>query len=143
MTGHEDCDTETLLVLQGNLLKGLATVAAHFAAGTQDVSKKEGAAPPSQSGWLTLILLLGIEDELESRIRGFQRTIDPKLLERDDSVQETGRDDHGRSSSSDDDHGSSGRVRSKEQQPQRRSNRVAKPEVHGAQGRRGATTAAR
>ena len=47
---------------------------------SQNVSKKEGAAPPSQSGWLTLILLVGIEDELEARIKGFERVIDPKML---------------------------------------------------------------
>lgn len=143
MTGHEDVSTEVLLVIQSNLLKGLGIVAEHLAAGTFEVSKKEGAAPPSQSGCLTVILLLGIEDELEARILGFQRTIDPKLFERDNGVQEIGRDGHGRSSSSADDHGGSGRMRSEDQQPRRRSNRVAKSEVHGAQRGHGATTAAR
>ena len=80
MTGHEETSTETLLVIQGNLLRGLGVIAEHLEAGTFEVSKKEGSAPPSQGGWITLILLLGIEDELEARIRGFQRTIDPKLI---------------------------------------------------------------
>src|SRR5262249_31360227 len=78
--GFENTDTESLLVIQSNLLEGLGTVARHFERGTQNVSKKEGAAPPSQSGWLTLMLLVGVEDELESRVRGFQRAVDPKLL---------------------------------------------------------------
>lgn len=80
MTGHEDASTETLLALQDNLLNGLATVAKHLEAGTFEVSKKAGAAPPSQSGWLSVMLLLGIEDELESRIRGFKRSVDPQLF---------------------------------------------------------------
>jgi len=79
-TGHEDESTETLLVLQRNLLSGLKLVAQHIEAGTFEVSKKEGSAPPSQSGWLTIVLLMGVEDELESRVLGFQRAIDPKLF---------------------------------------------------------------
>jgi hypothetical protein len=82
--GGSDMDsevsTESLLEIQSNLLKGLENVAGHLAAGTFEVSKKEGSAPPSQSGWLGLILLLNIEDELECRIRGFKRTIDPKMF---------------------------------------------------------------
>jgi hypothetical protein len=80
MTGHEDVATETLLVIQENLINGLKIVAGHFIAGTQNASKKVGATPPSQFGHLVLALLLGVEDELESRILGFQRTVDPKLL---------------------------------------------------------------
>jgi len=79
-TGHEDADTDTLMAIRQNLVNGLKVVAEHFQKGTQNVSKKEGAAPPSQSGWLTLILLVGIEDELEARIKGFERVIDPKML---------------------------------------------------------------
>ena len=79
-TGHEDADTEVLLALRDNLVSGLQVVAGHFERGTAEISKKEGAAPPSQSGWLTLILLLGIEDELETRVRGFERAISPKLI---------------------------------------------------------------
>ena len=80
MNGHEDVSTETLLVLQENLLNGLATVAKNLETGTFEVPKKAGAAPPSQSGWLSVTLLLGIEDELEARIRGFKRSIDPQLF---------------------------------------------------------------
>jgi len=79
-TGHEDLDTETLLVLQSNLLSGLKIVGKHVEAGTFEVSKEEGSAPPSQSGWLTAILLLGVEDELEARILGFERILDPKMF---------------------------------------------------------------
>jgi len=84
--GRSTASTETLLDIQRNLLKGLGLVGEHLAAGTFKVSKKEGSAPPSQSGWLTLTLLLGVEDELEARIRGFQRTIGPRLLERGNGV---------------------------------------------------------
>lgn len=78
--GFEETSTEALLVVQGNLLQGLAVVAKYFEDGTAEISKKEGAAPPSQSGWLTLILLLEVEDELEARIRGFKRAVDPSWL---------------------------------------------------------------
>lgn len=114
MTSHENVSTETLFAIQRNLLKGLDLVGEHIAAGTFRVSKKEGSAPPSQAGWLTLILLLGIEDELEARIRGFQRTIDPRLCERGNGAQETSRDDRGSSSSFPPDRRSSKRVRSAE-----------------------------
>ncbi len=72
--------TEVLLQIQRNLIDGLAIVAKHLDEGTAGVSKKEGSAPPVESGWLTLVLLVGVEDELESRIRGFKRSVDPKLI---------------------------------------------------------------
>ncbi len=78
MNGLEQASTEALLGIQGNLLKGLGIVAEHLDAGTFNKSVKEGAAPPSQSGWLTLMLLMSVEDELESRILGFERVIDPR-----------------------------------------------------------------
>ena len=78
--GFEDASTEDLLTIQKNLLQGLAVVADHFEAGTAETSQKDGDVPPSQAGWLTLILLLGVEDELESRVRGFKRTVDPELV---------------------------------------------------------------
>ncbi len=78
--GFEEADTETLLLIQSNLFDGLAAVAKHFEAGTAEIPKKEGAAPPSQSGWLTLTLLVSVEDELEARILGFQRVVDPELI---------------------------------------------------------------
>lgn len=80
MSGYEHVSTEALLEIQDNLLRGLAVVAGHFDAGTADVSKKAGAAPPSQSGHLTLWFLLGVEDELESRVRGFKRSLDLDLI---------------------------------------------------------------
>lgn len=76
----EDNDTEALLLIQKNLIDGLDVVAKHFEAGTAEVSEKPGAVPPSQAGWLTLVLLVGVEDELEARIWGFQRSVDPKLI---------------------------------------------------------------
>jgi hypothetical protein len=78
--GFENASTEDLLVIQGNLFEGLAIVAKHLAAGTFKASAKDGAAPPSQSGTLTLSLLLGVEDELEGRVLGFKRSIDPQLF---------------------------------------------------------------
>lgn len=143
VTGFGDTETDVLLGIRDNLIKGFELLGRHEAAGTFHVSKKEGSASPAVAGWLTMVFLLGIEDELETRIRGFERFLDLKLLEGDDSVQETDRDDRGRSSSSVDDHGGSGRVRSEEQQPRRRSKRVAQPEVHGAPRSDSSTAAAR
>lgn len=67
MTGFEQADTETLLIIRGNLLRGLEKVAATIADGTFETVGPKGAAPPSQSGQTTLALLTGIEAELESR----------------------------------------------------------------------------
>lgn len=78
--GFEKASTEALLVIQGNLLNGLGVVAEHVEAGTFKVAAKEGSAPPSQSGNLTLALLLVVEDVLETRVLGFKRSIDLKLL---------------------------------------------------------------
>ncbi len=80
MNGYEEAPTEALLVIQSNLVSGLGLVAKHVEAGTFKMSAKEGSAPPSQSGLLTIALLLGVEDELESRILGFKRVLDPKIL---------------------------------------------------------------
>lgn len=78
--GFEETSTEALLVIQGNLFSGLGIVAKHLEDGKFNVSAKEGAAPPAQSGCLTLWLLLGVEDELESRILGFERMLDLRLV---------------------------------------------------------------
>lgn len=78
--GFEESSTEALLVIQENLLDGLEMVGKRVLAGTFRLSEKEGSAPPSQSGSLTLALLFGVEDELESRILGFKRSVDPKLV---------------------------------------------------------------
>lgn len=78
--GFEDSTTEVLTIIRSNLLNDLEIIGEHVSAGTFKVSKKEGSAPPSQAGWLTLVLLLGVEDELEGRIKGFERALDPKLF---------------------------------------------------------------
>ena len=78
--GFEEVSTEALLVIQENLFNGLAIVAKHLEAGTFNVAAKDGSAPPAQSGTLTISLLLGVEDVLEARIRGFKRSIDPQLF---------------------------------------------------------------
>lgn len=80
MSGFENAKTEDLLVIRENLFSGLAIVAKELEAGRFKKAAKDGAAPPSQSGNLTLVLLLGLEDELESRVRGFTRSIDPQLF---------------------------------------------------------------
>lgn len=80
MSGFAEASTEDLLVIQENLFAGLALVAKHLEAGTFKVAAKDGAAPPDQAGTLTLSLLLELEDELEGRIRGFKRSIDPSLI---------------------------------------------------------------
>lgn len=68
---------ETLTVIRGNLLAGLERVADEVAAGTfHDVGPK-GAAPPSQSGHLTLALLEGVEAELADRLAGTAGSSEP------------------------------------------------------------------
>lgn len=78
-TGFEHAKTSTLITLRENLLNGLDVVAGHISTGTFEISPKDGAAPPSQAGTLTLNLLLVLEDELESRIAGYARVVDPKF----------------------------------------------------------------
>lgn len=80
MSDLEKTSTEALLATQERLLGGLEIIAQHMEGGTFKTAAKEGAAPPAQAGWLTLIFLLIVEDELESRILGFPRTLDPKLI---------------------------------------------------------------
>lgn len=67
MTGFEQADTATLTAIRDNLLDGLTKVAATLADGTFEVPGVRGAAPPSQSGQTTLMLLAGIEAELDVR----------------------------------------------------------------------------
>lgn len=59
--------TDTLHTVQGNLLRGLDRVAASIAAGTFHTVGPKGAAPPAQSGHLTLTLLRIVETELTAR----------------------------------------------------------------------------
>jgi hypothetical protein len=78
-TGFEKAKLSTLIALRENLLSGLDIVAEHISTKTFEISPKEGAAPPSQAGTLTLNLLLVIEDELEARVVGYERVVDPKF----------------------------------------------------------------
>lgn len=65
--GVEAASDETLLVLRDNLLTGLSRVAEHLEAGTFDVVGEKGKAPPSQSGSLTLVLLVAVNNALVAR----------------------------------------------------------------------------
>ncbi|PZG16478.1 hypothetical protein C1I95_17370 [Micromonospora craterilacus] len=67
MNGFEGASTETLNTIATNLRRGLDVVADRLAAGTFHQVGPKGAAPPSQSGQLTLALLAGVEAELASR----------------------------------------------------------------------------
>lgn len=67
MTGFERYPTAVLLATRDNLLRGLDLVATHIAAGTFDTIPAGKASPPNQSGHLTLILLRGVDAELERR----------------------------------------------------------------------------
>lgn len=67
MSGFEGTSTETLTVIAGNLRRGLDVVADRIAAGTFHTVGAKGAAPPSQSGQVTLALLDGIQAELAHR----------------------------------------------------------------------------
>lgn len=67
MSGFEGTSTETLTVIAGNLRRGLDVVADRIAAGTFHTVGAKGAAPPSQSGQLTLALLDGVQAELARR----------------------------------------------------------------------------
>lgn len=83
MSGFKQASTETLTVIRDNLLRGLEEVAAAVAAGTFETVGPKGAAPPSQSGQTTLVLLTGIDAELESR--GIQST-DSVTVDRADGM---------------------------------------------------------
>lgn len=64
MTGFEGASTAALQAIERNLHAGLDVVAGHLAAGTFHTCGPKGAAPPSQSGRLTLALLDGVTAEL-------------------------------------------------------------------------------
>lgn len=51
-------------MLRDNLLDGLSRVAGHLEAGTFDVVGAKGKAPPRESGCLTLILLVAVNERL-------------------------------------------------------------------------------
>jgi len=67
VTGFERAGTAALETIRGNLLGGLEVVARTLADGTFETVGVKGAAPPAQSGQTTLMLLAGIEKELERR----------------------------------------------------------------------------
>lgn len=67
MTGFEQAATETLTVIRANLLDGLTAVATTIADGSFLTPGVKGAAPPSQSGQTTLMLLVEIDNELARR----------------------------------------------------------------------------
>lgn len=67
MTGFEQYPTPVLLGVRDNLLRGLDLVAGHVAAGTFHTIREGKSSPPSQSGHLTLILLSGVDAELDRR----------------------------------------------------------------------------
>lgn len=70
--GFSDCSDEILLSLRQNLINGLDEVAKTIDNGTFKKPGTKGAAPPSQSGQITLALLVGIQEELDRR--GFPLT---------------------------------------------------------------------
>lgn len=67
MNGFEHASTETLTVVRDNLLGGLERVAEALADGTFTTVSGHGEAPPSQSGQTTLMLLTGVQAELDRR----------------------------------------------------------------------------
>lgn len=67
MSGFSTASVETLLAIRANLLSGLDLIAASLTDGSFETVGATGAAPPSQSGQLTLALLAGVETELRTR----------------------------------------------------------------------------
>lgn len=67
MNGFETATAATLLAVRANLLSGLDRVAVSIADGSFETVGVKGAAPPSQSGHITLALLAGVEAELAAR----------------------------------------------------------------------------
>lgn len=53
-------------MLRDNLLNGLSRVAEHREAGTFDVVGGKGQAPPRESGCLTLVLLVAVNERLRA-----------------------------------------------------------------------------
>jgi hypothetical protein len=67
-TGFEPYSDEVLRIIEGNLLRGLDRVADSIAAGTFTLVGEKGSAPPCEGGQITLILLRGVQSELDSRL---------------------------------------------------------------------------
>jgi hypothetical protein len=62
-----DTSTETLLMLRDNLAAGMDRVAASISDGTFHAIAPGKSSPPSQSGHLTLALLVAVDTELTRR----------------------------------------------------------------------------
>jgi hypothetical protein len=67
VTGFAAAPTAALETVRTNLLAGLDRIAAALADGTFTTCGPKGAAPPAQSGHLTLALLAGVDAELATR----------------------------------------------------------------------------
>jgi hypothetical protein len=67
-SGFENYDDETLRIIEANLLRGLDRVADSIANGTFTLVGEKGSAPPCEGGQITLILLRGVQAELDSRL---------------------------------------------------------------------------
>lgn len=68
MTGLDRTSTTTLNVIRLNLHHGLRQVLEHQRAGTLSRVGPKGAAPPIESGALTLSLLIAVDEELAHRM---------------------------------------------------------------------------
>ena len=66
-SGFSTKETEVLLKIRENLLAGLDNVAKSLLDGTFNTPGEKGAAPPSQSGHMTLGLLLKVQEVLTER----------------------------------------------------------------------------
>lgn len=65
--GFTSKDTKTLLKVRKNLLQGLTEVQKSILDGSFNTVGTKGGAPPSQSGQLTLALLIEIQHVLTDR----------------------------------------------------------------------------
>jgi len=68
MRPFEPYETEVLEIIKGNLLRGLDRVAESLDDGTFTKSHSKGSAPISETGFVTLGLLQGIQEELAFRL---------------------------------------------------------------------------
>lgn len=67
MSNFKGYDTQILVITRDALLDGLERVGKHIDAGTFNVVGEKGKVPPSQSGQITLALLVDVNNELVSR----------------------------------------------------------------------------
>lgn len=76
-TGLAGTPTPALEVIRLNLHQGLRLVLAHRDAGTLHRVGPKGAAPPIESGALTLSLLIAVDEELAHRMNTASPTEGP------------------------------------------------------------------